>query len=57
MVKGGSRLAAGGERGKMCRTKHKNDFEKDLPVPYFCYTWFQFRSKDDAFKHAIKQAA
>ena len=57
MVIGGSRSAAGGERGKMCRTKHKNDFEKDLPVPYFCYTWFQFRSKDDAFKHAIKQAA
>ena len=29
------RMAAGGERGKMCRTKHKNDFKKDSPVPSF----------------------
>ena len=29
-------MTAGGERGEMCRTMQKNDFEKDSPVPYFC---------------------
>ena len=28
-------MAAGGERGVMCRTMHKNDIKKNSPVPIY----------------------
>ena len=48
-------MAAGGERGVMCRTMHKNDFKKDSPVPYFRLFFVLTPKYDDTLKNTIQQ--
>ena len=55
-------MAAGGGRGEMCRTKQKNDFEKDSPIPSSCSFFFfvlGFISQSQTIlsQNAIQQAA
>ena len=48
-------MAAGGERGVMCRTMHKNYFKKDSPVPYFRLFFVLTPKYDDTLKNTIQQ--